>query len=135
MSRTGRCLCGAVTYAIEGDPFATAICHCDHCQRQGGSAFSVNLMVHESQLSIDGELSTYEEHGEHGDALYVRRRFCGGCGSPIVSELVQTEGVVAVKVGTLDDRSDIRPLAEVWCVDRQPWVDLPGIAISLDRES
>jgi hypothetical protein len=135
VSRTRRCLCGSVSYSIEGDPFATAVCHCDHCQRQSGSAFSVNLLMHESQLAVTGTLSTFEDRGEHGDAVYVRRRFCGSCGSSIVSELAQTEGVVAVKAGTLDDRSDVAPLAEVWCIDRQPWVELPGIAVSLDRES
>lgn len=135
MSRTGRCLCGAISYRIDGDPIATAVCHCSHCQRQGGSAFSVNLMVHESQVVVDGELATFEDRGEHGDAVYVRRRFCGSCGSPILSELVQTEGSVAVKAGTLDDTSDLQPIAQVWCVDRQPWVELPAMAISLERES
>jgi hypothetical protein len=134
MTLTGRCLCGDVSYEIGGELIATALCHCDHCQRQGGSAFSVNLVVHESQLNVSGVLTTYEDMGERGDAVYVRRRFCGSCGSPIVSELVQTAGVVAVKAGTLDDKSQVRPTVEVWCVDRQPWVDLPGMAASLERE-
>lgn len=94
----------------------------------------MNLLAHESQLSVAGELQTYEETGELGDAVYVRRRFCGSCGSPIVSELAQTDGVVAVKAGTLDDRSDVKPTVEVWCIDRQPWVQLPDMAVSLDRE-
>lgn len=132
--RTGRCLCGAVTYELSGDLIATAICHCDHCQRQSGGAFSVNLVAHESQLAINGELTTYEERGERGDAVYVRRRFCGSCGSPIVSELAMSAGVVAVKAGTLDDRSTVQPTVEVWCVDRQPWVSLPGMVVSLERE-
>jgi hypothetical protein len=134
VTRTGRCLCGAVTYELRGDLIATAVCHCDHCQRQGGSAFSVNLIAHQSQLHVDGELRTYEETGERGDAVYVRRRFCGACGSPIVSELVQTDGVIAVKAGTLDDKADVRPTVEAWCVDRQPWVSLPDMAVSLERE-
>jgi hypothetical protein len=129
--RTGRCLCGAVTYELEGDLIATAVCHCEHCQRQGGGAFSVNLVALESQLTVDGVLQTYEERG---DDVYVRRRFCGACGSPIVSELVKTAGVITVKAGTLDDRSTVQPNVEVWCVDRQPWVSLPGMAISMDRE-
>ena len=132
--RTGRCLCGEVTYELAGDLIATAVCHCDHCQRQSGGAFSVNLVARESQLTISGELRTYDEMGERGDAVYVRRRFCGGCGSPIMSELTQTPGVVAVKAGTLDDRSDVVPTVEVWCVDRQPWVSLQGMAVSLERE-
>jgi len=132
--RTGRCLCGAVTYELSGDVIATAICHCDHCQRQGGSAFSVNLVAHESQLSVTGELSTYEERGELGDDVYVRRKFCGTCGSPIVSELSKSAGIIAVKAGTLDDRSDVVPTVEAWRVDKQPWVTLPGMAVSLERE-
>lgn len=132
--RTGRCLCGAVTFELSGDPIATAVCHCDHCQRQSGGAFSVNLVAHGSQLTINGELQTYEERGDRGDDVYVRRRFCGTCGSPIVSELAKTDGVIAIKAGVLDDRSGVKPTVEVWCVDRQPWVSLPGMAISLDRE-
>ena len=134
MGLTGRCLCGGVTYELAGDVIATAVCHCDHCQRQGGSAFSVNLVVHESQLTVTGDLRTYEDTGERGDAVYVRRRFCGTCGSPIVSELAEPPGIVAVKAGTLDDKSAVQPTIEAWCVDRQPWVALPGIATSLDRE-
>ncbi len=43
--QTGRCLCGAVTWELTGDLITTAICHCDHCQRQSGGAFSVNLVA------------------------------------------------------------------------------------------
>ena len=43
--QTGRCLCGAVTWELSGDLIMTAICHCDHCQRQSGGAFSVNLIA------------------------------------------------------------------------------------------
>jgi hypothetical protein len=131
---TGRCLCGAVTWELSGDLIATAVCHCDHCQRQSGGAFSVNLIALESQLSLSGDLKTYEERGELGDDVYVRRRFCPSCGSPIVSELAKTSGVIAVKAGTLDDKSAVLPTVEVWCVDRQPWVSLPGMAASLERE-
>lgn len=127
-------MCGDVTYELTGDPIATAVCHCEHCQRQSGGAFSVNVVVHESQLTVSGTLQTYVETGENDDGEYVRRRFCGSCGSPIVSEMVQSAGVVAVKAGSLDDRSDVRPTVEVWCVDRQPWAELPGMVASLDRE-
>lgn len=132
-TKTGRCLCGSITYSFEGDPIATAVCHCSHCQRQSGSAFSVNLIAMPSQLTVEGDLATYEETGENGDAVYVRRRFCPSCGSPIVSEMVQS-GAIAVKAGTLDDRTGLQPNVEAWCVDRQPWVELPGMAISMDRE-
>jgi hypothetical protein len=134
MSMTGRCLCSKVTFELSGDPIATVVCHCSHCQRQSGSAFSVNLIAHESQLNVTGELTTYEERGDAGDQVYVRRRFCNVCGSPIVSELALSNGIVAVKAGALDDSSGMSPSVEVWCVDKQGWVDLPGMAVSMERE-
>lgn len=133
MGATGRCLCGEITYEITGDPLATVVCHCEHCQRQSGGAFSVNLIVMPSQIEVTGELHTYVETGENDDGEYVHRRFCGSCGSPIISEMLLA-GVTAVKAGTLDNRTTIRPNTEVWCVDRQPWVELPGMEISLEHE-
>ena len=134
MTQTGRCLCGQITYEIAGDIIATAVCHCDHCQRQGGAAFSVNLVVHESQMTVSGTLSTFEDRGENNDAVYVYRRFCGQCGSPIYSALVSPAGILAVKAGTLDDRSGVTPTIEAWCEHKQPWVQLRAMATSLARE-
>lgn len=133
MTRTGRCLCGNVSYELEGDLMATAVCHCEHCQRQSGGAFSTNLIANVAQLKVTGQLKTYEDRGRTGDAVYVLRKFCGDCGSPIVSELMEPEGLIAVKAGTLDDRSEVEPNVQAWCVDKQPWVDL-GELHAMDRE-
>ena len=65
--------------------------------------------------------------------MYVLRKFCGDCGSPIVSELMQPEGVIAVKAGTLNDRSEVVPNVQAWCEDKQPWVDLGDIH-AMERE-
>jgi hypothetical protein len=94
----------------------------------------VNLVAHESQLTVKGALKTYEERGENNDDVYVRRKFCPQCGSPIVSELSKSAGIIAVKAGVLDDKSSVKPNVEAWCVDRQPWVTLPEMAISMERE-
>lgn len=135
MSLTGHCLCESIEWELAGDVIATAVCHCSHCQRQSGGAFSVNLIATEPQLSVSGTLSVYEDRGEHGDDVYVLRKFCGSCGSPIVSVLAKSEGrVIAVKAGTLDDTSTVTPTVEAWCDHKQPWVDLPGMAVSIDRE-
>lgn len=134
MTQTGRCLCGQISYELSGDVIATAVCHCDHCQRQSGGAFSVNLIAMESQLAVSGELTTFEDRGENDDAVYVYRRFCGSCGSPIYSAMIEPAGLIAVKAGTLDEKSAVAPNVEAWCEQKQPWVDLPGIAVSMDRE-
>lgn len=133
MTQTGSCLCGDITYEFDGDLIATAVCHCDHCQRQSGGAFSVNLIMQESQVTVSGPIKTYEDRGVNNDAVYVYRRFCGNCGSPILSELVEPVGIVALKAGTLTDRSAVQPQVQAWCVDKQPWVDL-GELHAMERE-
>jgi len=35
----GGCPCGAVRYFASDDPALTSICHCQHYQKQTGSAF------------------------------------------------------------------------------------------------
>jgi hypothetical protein len=86
-------------------------------------------------MAVSGDLSTFEDRGEHGDAVYVYRRFCGQCGSPIFSAMVEPAGILAVKAGTLDDKSGVKPTVEVWCDHKQPWVELPGMAASLAQET
>lgn len=124
-SQTGRCLCGQVSYSIDGAPAVTAVCHCTHCQRQSGAAFSVNLMVQESQLTLKGAMTTFEDKGDSGNKVY--RKFCGTCGSPILSALEGMPGMVAIKAGTLDDVSGVKPAVQVWCDSKQGWVDLAGM--------
>jgi len=46
--RTGKCLCGACSYKIEGDPIIVAICHCADCQRLSGAGHSTGAMYKES---------------------------------------------------------------------------------------
>ena len=127
MAITGHCQCGSITYSIEGDLLGQVVCHCDHCQRQSGGAFSVNLVVHESQFTVTGEMAVFEDRGEHDDGVYVLRKFCGSCGSPIVSELMEPAGILAVKAGTLDDKSVVAPGAQYWTSHQQAWVDLAGL--------
>lgn len=120
----GSCLCGAVRYRSDAEPLMTAVCHCDNCQRQSGTAFSVIVGVPAGSLRFEGEenLATYADRGTSGKA--VGRRFCKNCGSPIVSLVEIMPAVHFIKGGTLDDRSWLRPTTHFWCDTAQPWVDI-----------
>ena len=54
----------------------------------------------------------------------MHRRFCPECGSGILDEADALPGVVMVNAGTLDDRSWVKPLSEIYCKSAQPWVHL-----------
>ena len=47
---TGRCLCGACAYEIEGEPVVVAHCHCLDCQRLSGAGHSTGAMFAESNI-------------------------------------------------------------------------------------
>ena len=120
MALSGGCLCGQVRYEVAADPLVTAICHCKNCQQQGGGAFSVNLGIPAAAISFKGELKTFEDSADSGGK--VLRRFCGNCGSPLISEIESSPGLVFLKAGTLDDTSAVQPAVEVWTSSRQAWV-------------
>ena len=117
---TGGSLCGRIRYSAEAEPLMTAICHCKHCQRQSGTAFSIIVGVPRASLSMEGEPKTFEDRGASGRP--VHRLFCPDCGSPVVSEVDVRPDVAFIKAGTLDDTSWLRPTAEIWCGSEQPWV-------------
>lgn len=121
MTRTGHCLCGAISYRFEGEPAAVVLCHCDDCQRHSGAAFSVNVIVQRSVLEIEGtprvHLTTGTENGNPRERL-----FCGECGSPMFTMMTEQPSIAIIKAGTLDDRSDLMPSAEVWCRRGHEWV-------------
>ncbi len=43
--QTGRCQYGEIRYESVGEPQTLYICHCQECQKQSTSAFSISLDV------------------------------------------------------------------------------------------
>ncbi|WP_309621371.1 GFA family protein [Novosphingobium sp.] len=126
MTKTGGCLCGAVRYEVSGDPAMQLVCHCSHCQKQAGSAFSTIAGVPERAMTVTlGAPVTFIDHGESGQP--VERQFCGTCGSPLFSKVMAAPGMVFIKTGTLDDSSWFKPSAHIWTKSKQSWVDLGDV--------
>ena len=119
---TGQCLCGAVSYKIEGDLQMCGVCHCKNCQRQAGSSYSVLFGVADDQIEINGDLTTYDDHADSGNV--VHRHFCGTCGSPVKTSLPTQPGMTYIKAGTLDDTSVLHPQIHFWTGSKQSWVEI-----------
>lgn len=133
-TREGGCLCGKVRFTVSADPIMTAVCHCRHCQKTAGSAFSVVALVPTAALQVSGDPATYIDTGDSGGT--VERQFCAGCGSPIVSRTpgMTAQGMVALKAAGFDDVSWLQPAVQIYCDSAQPWIsglaDLPRVAKS-----
>lgn len=118
----GGCLCGNIRYTCEAEPMMMAICHCKNCQKQTSTSFSILVAVPKDSLNIEGELSAYNDQGSSGQA--VIRKFCGECGSPIMSDVAALPTMDFLKAGTLDDTSWLKPEAQLWCDSAQSWIKL-----------
>lgn len=103
--RKGGCLCGAVRYALKGEPRSIALCHCRHCQRLSGSLFSFNLVVRESDYEQSGETTAYVDSGGSGHP--VHRHF----------------GKIVLKAGTRDNMDGLQPKAEIYTDHAAKWLE------------
>jgi len=130
----GSCLCGNVRYSSEAEPEMTVVCHCEHCQRQTGTAFSILVGIPAESLNFDNDesLAEFLDQGDNGAA--VHRKFCRNCGSPIVSLTESVPDVSFIKAGTLDDKSWLEPTMHLWCDTAQPWVNIDDAVVKVPRD-
>ena len=95
---SGKCLCGAVQYAV-ADEFRYALnCHCSNCRRATGSAFKPFAGIENDKLALTAGADKLLIFGgeENHDA------HCSVCGSLLYS-LVRNGAYVHVPMGTLVD--------------------------------
>lgn len=128
---SGGCLCGAVRYECNAEPLGMAICHCTHCQKVSGSAFSVNIVVPAPSVAWQGQSASYADTGESGKPL--SRKFCRNCGSSLATETEALPGAIVIKAGTLDDKSWLKPNYHIWTRSAQPWVQIQSGATTFPK--
>lgn len=121
----GGCGCGAVRYRLSDEPMFVNNCHCRLCQRQTGTGSAVNAFIETSKLQhLSGALTEHEfTTGSGGTQVVIR---CADCGTPLWSHYPGLGRKAAgVRVGTLDDPSELRPDAAIFVVQRPAWAPLP----------
>jgi hypothetical protein len=116
MKREGGCLCGAVRYAVEGEPRETVHCHCRMCQQFSGAAFITWATFPKSALAY-----TKGEPAVYPSSEYGQREFCGACGSSLVFRGARLP-TVDVTAASLDAPDSVQPVANTWARSRRAWL-------------
>jgi hypothetical protein len=129
---TGRCQCGSVRYMVTTEPIRLLACHCQECQRQSGSAFAMSMPVKKDSLTVTGLTKQSTRSANSGNE--VTGVFCPECGVRIYHVLASAPDIVAVKPGTLDDTSWLRPGTFIWMKSAQGWVPVPEGVKTLERQ-
>ena len=123
-THTGRCQCGAVRFEARGDPLMVYACHCTICQKQSGSAFALNVLFDCATVALGGAAAAHFLRPGH-EGRQWRNYFCPSCGTRLYSHWFTAAGdapFVAVKAGTLDDTSWLKPGCHLWTSSAQPWL-------------
>ena len=130
MQIDGGCHCGNITYEAEADPEKAVICHCTDCQRMSGAPYNAVVMVPADKFSLkSGTLKMYVKTAESGNRR--AQMFCPECGTRIYATSMDdppdgAPKIFGVRLGSVNDQSQITPKRQIWHRSAQDWVD--GIA-------
>ena len=117
--RSGRCLCGACTIEIDGDPIVVAHCHCIDCQRLTGAGHSTGAMFCTEGIRLIGPVARYELRSDAGNT--VTRTFCSTCGSPLFGSNTGMPGHMTVSMGVLEDSDDLVAQVAIFTRSKRAW--------------
>jgi hypothetical protein len=126
MSLSGTCLCGAVRYEASAEAVFSGHCYCKDCQKEAGAGHLTVVAVPDASVKITGPLNTYTKLSASGQP--TERTFCSTCGSTLFSRPRTIAGTTLLRVGTLDDPSQIAPSMSVYASRAHSW-DPPSESI------
>ncbi len=114
---TGKCLCGAVQYQMEGPYSFMTHCHCSMCRKHHGSVFATFVSAPIANFRFtSGEALL----GEYVSSEQGKRSFCTVCGS--VAPIRAAEmGMVFAPAGNLSGELGIRPQSHIFVGSKAPW--------------
>ncbi|MEB8434312.1 GFA family protein [Cocleimonas sp. KMM 6892] len=113
----GSCLCGTVSFEVKGNFDSFYLCHCQHCQKDTGSAHAANLFSQSAKLvwqSGTDAVTSFTLPGTRHN-----KSFCRLCGSALPS--TQTSDLLVVPAGCLDTKISMSPTAHIFLSSKAVW--------------
>lgn len=121
MPRTGRCLCGAVRYTLEGELPLLFNCHCRYCRRAHGAAFVTLAWVPNAALRVT---SGGEEIREFHTPNVGIRAFCGRCGTRLWNQAESTREFLSLAIASLDEPPERGPVMHINVESKARWYEI-----------
>ena len=122
--RTGRCMCGAVSFTARDVPDHFGACHCEMCRRWTGSALLAASVPH-AGISWQGEAHIRTLQSSE----WAERGWCQRCGTGLFYHVTLDGPMSAnyeVPVGLFDDTAGMKLTSEIYIDHRIPDVSLAG---------
>lgn len=115
---TGKCLCGAVRFRVDGRLRDVVACHCVECRRQSGH-YVAATNVDDANLHIGGadRLTWYRASD------FAKRGFCGTCGSVLFWKH-DGETKTSIMAGAFDMPTGLRMTQHIFCEEKGDYYEI-----------
>ncbi|MBV9570501.1 MAG: GFA family protein [Alphaproteobacteria bacterium] len=114
----GSCLCGAVTFEVEGQLKAPDACHCSICRKISGH-YWVSTDLPRSAVIIRGE----EKIVWYRSSEKVRRGFCSVCGSALFFDPVHRDWI-AIAMGAFESPTGTHLQKHIFMADKGDYYEI-----------
>ena len=113
---TGSCLCGSVSWQVDGALDNMTHCHCSMCRKAHGAAFATYVNTARDSfrwLSDEDAVAHYET------SPGLTRAFCSNCGSAVPESSGKER--IDMPAGCLNEDPGVRPTAHIFAPSKAPW--------------
>ncbi len=118
---TGKCLCEAIHYEIDGELGPVYNCHCSKCRRWHGSAFRTRASVKRKDFKwVKGE----EHLSKYSSSANSIRTFCSICGSTLASFYLNNPDFIGLPLGGLEQNPGNKVIANIFVASKSPWYEI-----------
>ncbi len=124
--KSGSCLCGAVTYRIDGPLRPVVACHCKQCRKTSGHYVAATSAARDD-MTINGPVQWYHSSPK------ARRGFCGTCGSNLFWESHDSTHT-SIFSGTLDGDTGLEIIGHIYVADKGDYYALDDTLPKADQD-
>lgn len=113
---SGSCLCGDISFEVQGTPLGASMCHCSQCRKQSGGVWS-SAFVPEDDLKISGDVTWFESSD------IAKRGLCPRCGSFLFWK-AHDEDTISFALGAIDGDTGLTLEKHIFVADKGDYYDI-----------
>jgi hypothetical protein len=115
---SGSCLCGEVSYTVDGPLREVLACHCTQCRKQSGHYFAATNAA-DDNITVKGA-----EHVKWFRASDTAKRgFCSQCGSTLFWKH-DDHGYTSILAGSFDKPSGLKLTKHIFVADKGDYYEI-----------
>ncbi|SLN29393.1 Glutathione-dependent formaldehyde-activating enzyme [Roseovarius litorisediminis] len=112
----GNCLCGAVSFTVDGPLGRATCCHCSQCRKQSGHYWA-SSSAKENNVTVTGEVQWYEA------SPAAKRGFCPTCGSFLFWK-ANDEDRISFSLGLVQEPTGLRLESHIFVADKGDYYEI-----------